>query len=274
MGELDADRARAVDRHHQLAAGAELLDAVVAPVGDVEVACGVNRDAPGQVELAGPDARFAEPAEQLAVAVEALQAVVHRVDDPEVALGVELHPGGAVELARFGAVLAPLPELLALGGVDGHFVRGFVEHVEIAVVVVAQQGDGPDEAGIGHRAQVLVVQGDHADVAADAELGAADHVDAIVADGDADGEGGDAAHAEHADVGVSGAEQRVGEGHGVPPVGLASLVGGERPLASWRRACAQRAAPVRNRRPRCPAGPGPSTARSSCRRRRGSQSCA
>ena len=84
--------------HEEGAVGAELLDAVVAPVGDVDIAQLIDGDAPRHVELALATAVAAPLAQEAALAGELLHAVVERIDDVEIALGVKVHAGRAVEL--------------------------------------------------------------------------------------------------------------------------------------------------------------------------------
>src|ERR1700730_9024518 len=72
--------------HQELALGGQLLDTMVLPVGDVDVAILIERDAPGLVELTVAAAGTAALADELPVRREDLETVVAAVDDDDVAV--------------------------------------------------------------------------------------------------------------------------------------------------------------------------------------------
>src|SRR2546421_374526 len=72
--------------HQELALGGQLLDAMVLPVRDIDVAILVEGDAPWFVELTVAAARAAALADELSVRGEHLQAVVAAIDNDDVAV--------------------------------------------------------------------------------------------------------------------------------------------------------------------------------------------
>src|ERR1019366_1529813 len=84
----------------EVAVGREYLDALVRPIGHVELALGVDRDAVRQMELALGVARRAPRRDEPAVAREAVDAgVAVAVGHVNVAVGVGDHVGGVIERA-------------------------------------------------------------------------------------------------------------------------------------------------------------------------------
>ena len=110
----------------ELAVGRELLYAVVPPVGDVYLPVPVERDAPGQVELAVAVAVRAEAAYELAVLRHLLHAVVAMVNQQQVVVSVECQPGWAVELALAAADRPPLGDEIAVRIIDGNALEKVV----------------------------------------------------------------------------------------------------------------------------------------------------
>src|SRR5258705_235537 len=96
---LDGQLAVSADRHDELAAGRQLLHAVVLPVGNVDVAVLVERNAPRLVELAVAAAGLSALGDKLALRREDLQAIVAAVDDDHVAVGLADNAGRPVQLA-------------------------------------------------------------------------------------------------------------------------------------------------------------------------------
>ena len=83
---------------------AELLNAVVAGVGDPDVAGGVGGDPLGRLEFPIAGAFFADRPDEFAFGVELLDSLVVGVGDPEVGFGVDRHGLRFLQLAVFGAV--------------------------------------------------------------------------------------------------------------------------------------------------------------------------
>src|SRR6185369_15421277 len=97
---LGAVAAVAPPHADEAAVEAELADAVVVDLGDVDAAGGlVDRGRVGQAELARRLAEAAEGANQLPVGRELLHAVVELLDHVDVAGRVGDHAAGLVELA-------------------------------------------------------------------------------------------------------------------------------------------------------------------------------
>ena len=117
--------------HQELAVPRELLDAVVAGVGDVNVLVGVQRYAGLPVELAFAAASLAPLVEYLAPLIDYRYLVGAFVGDPEVLIAVHDHGGGPDELGvdRVGSA--------NLGRAPG----GEVYRAEVFVVL----GETPDE---------------------------------------------------------------------------------------------------------------------------------
>src|SRR5262245_2596900 len=82
----------------ELAVGGKLLDAVVAPIGHVNVAWRVESHPPGEVELTRATARLAPLHEVLPIGGELLHPVVMLVDDIEIVVGVYGDASRAVQL--------------------------------------------------------------------------------------------------------------------------------------------------------------------------------
>ena len=106
-----ADRRPRVGRHRhvdgelalEIAVAVEYLNAVIAAVGDVDVALGVGRDRMRRVELAGTFAAVAPRFEPVAVLVDLGDARIDvAVADEGVAGGVESRVGDLAEAARLG----------------------------------------------------------------------------------------------------------------------------------------------------------------------------
>ena len=155
------------------------MDAVVAPVGDVDVAGGVEVDAPRHIELAGVAAEAAELGDKASVFGVFLDAVVAGVHQEHIVVGVEVDAGGLVEFAGAGANYAPTAEPVAIFGKDGDPVQPLVSDVEVFVLIEGD-GGGPDEGTVGG-----VFAGVH-QVAAEAAA-VADFADVFLGDG-ADGD--------------------------------------------------------------------------------------
>src|SRR5205807_9477060 len=136
---------------HASVRGVQLDDAVVARVGDPQVAAAVVGDAGRRVELPGRPALRGEAggladAPELAavgaVGVEVLDALVEGVGDAHAARGVERHAAGARHVARPAAGQPPRGQQVA-GGVEGlDAVVGGVGDVDAAARVVGQAADG------------------------------------------------------------------------------------------------------------------------------------
>ena len=92
----------------ELAVGSELLDAVVAPVGDEYVAVRGDADAPGHVHFAVAVAVFAPAEDVRAVGRELLHAVVVLICDVQVIVCVDSDAGWSVEVARLAAERPPM----------------------------------------------------------------------------------------------------------------------------------------------------------------------
>src|SRR3954469_22740702 len=105
--------AEAAKAHQRLAFGRQLLDAVVAPVGDVDVAVLIEGDAPGLVKLARRLARPAAFADILAVRAEHLQAVVATVSDDNVAVLLDDQAGRTQQFAIAAAGRAKFRDVIA-----------------------------------------------------------------------------------------------------------------------------------------------------------------
>src|SRR6202040_2096445 len=101
--------------HQELALGGQLLNAVVLPVGDIDVAILVERDAPRLVELTITIAGAAALADKLPVRSEDLEAVVAAVDDDDVAVLLDGQARRAINLAVTAAGPGPLPPVVAAG---------------------------------------------------------------------------------------------------------------------------------------------------------------
>src|SRR6185312_1487772 len=85
---VDRKLAVSADRHDELAAGRQVLHAVVLPVGNIDVALLIQRDAPGLVELAVAATGLAALGDKLAFGCEHLEAVIAAVDDDHVAIAL------------------------------------------------------------------------------------------------------------------------------------------------------------------------------------------
>src|SRR2546425_12790997 len=81
----------------ELAVGGKLLDAVVAPIGHVNVAWRVQSHPPGEVELTRATARLAPLHDVLPIGGELLPSVVFLVDALEIVVGVYGGSSGAVK---------------------------------------------------------------------------------------------------------------------------------------------------------------------------------
>ena len=112
---------RAVDGERG-ALGGELLDAVVPPVGDEDVAAGVDGETPGHVEASDLGAVTSPAVDVFAVRGEPLYPVIVLVGDVDVVVGIDGDARGAVHLAGAAARRAPLVQELAVGGEDGYAV--------------------------------------------------------------------------------------------------------------------------------------------------------
>src|SRR5262249_14951787 len=99
--------ARSAKHKLQGAVRTELLDTVVAPVGNVDLPIAIHGNTPGHVELAGARAAFAPLQQELTVPGEFLHPVVHGVHHVDMALRIEGQTRGTVELSRTAALLAP-----------------------------------------------------------------------------------------------------------------------------------------------------------------------
>ena len=98
----------------------ELLDPVVVPVRDVDVAGGIHRDPVGAAELAGAAAPVAPLEEENTVPVELLGSGVagafkEYLRDIDIARGIHCNSGGIVKLAVACAVAAPCQDEIAIG---------------------------------------------------------------------------------------------------------------------------------------------------------------
>src|SRR5262245_8367623 len=110
---LDASPGRALRGSRRTA---ELLNAMVALVGDVDVAGGIGGHREGSVELAVATAGGAPPGEVAAAAIEFLDALAGHVPDVDVTRGVSGHSDGESELPITGAECAPLREVATGAG--------------------------------------------------------------------------------------------------------------------------------------------------------------
>src|SRR2546426_2646918 len=97
----------------ELAVGGELLDAVVAPIGHVNVAWRVQSHPPGEVELTRAPARLAPLHDVLPIGGELLHPVVILVDDIELIVGVYGDSRRAVQLTSDAAEDTPLAQEVA-----------------------------------------------------------------------------------------------------------------------------------------------------------------
>src|SRR5690242_6890275 len=92
----------------EVAVGGEDLDALVRPVGDVELAIIVERDAVRQMELAHAISRLAPRVEEAAVAREAMHAgVAVAVGYIKITVRMPDHLGGVIERPR-GTLRQPI----------------------------------------------------------------------------------------------------------------------------------------------------------------------
>src|SRR5215212_3744721 len=105
--------AEAAEAHQSLAFGRQLLDAVVAPVGDVDVAVLIEGDAPGLVKLARRLARPAAFADVLTVRAEHLQAVVATVSDDDIAVLLDDQAGRTQQFAVAAARRTKFRDVIA-----------------------------------------------------------------------------------------------------------------------------------------------------------------
>src|SRR3984893_14155662 len=128
--------------HQELALGGQLLNAVVLPVGDIDVAILVERDAPRLVELTITIAGAAALAHKLPVGSEDLEAVVPAVDDDNVAVLPDSQTGRTHELAVAAAGRAPLPQKFAAAVEHRDCVRPVIRHVDM-VIIVDGNPEGP-----------------------------------------------------------------------------------------------------------------------------------
>ena len=170
----------------ELAVGRELLDAVVAPVGDVDVTVRGLGDAPREVELAVAVAVASPLVEELAVPGELLYPMVAVVDQHQVVVLVEQQARDAVELTVGGSLGAPRGLDVPFAVVDRDSLQKVVSEVEVVVVVERERRRPYHLAGRATVAadlpEELVVDGRHLD-ADDVECGRvapAGHEDASV----------------------------------------------------------------------------------------------
>src|SRR5262249_37946742 len=143
---------------HQFAFPGEHLDAVVAGVGDVEVAVRAEGQGASAGELAGFGAGAAPAFHELAVLVELADALVlAELGDVVKTVLVLHHVADVVQVARFGAGAgADAAQLLALGGINAKTVVVGIADDEVAVVIDAQSagaavavvGSGPGVAEV------------------------------------------------------------------------------------------------------------------------------
>src|SRR5262245_45050013 len=130
-----------------MAVGSELLDAIVAPIGNIYIAIGVNGDPPGHAEVTGATAGLAPFEEEFAIFGELLNAAVQAVHDVEVIVLIEGYPRWAIELSIPSSRCPPLAYPIAILGEDRNAVIPLIGHVDVAGFV---EGDGsrPHEATI------------------------------------------------------------------------------------------------------------------------------
>ena len=104
----------------ETAVGSEDLHPVVHPVGNVNVAVGVDTESVGAVELPDTGAAGADGLLPLAIVVEDLYAVIAPVGDVDVVVLVDSDAPGYVELAGAAALRAEAADVLAVeGGTSG-----------------------------------------------------------------------------------------------------------------------------------------------------------
>src|SRR5207248_3199698 len=127
------------------AAGRELLDALVAVVGYVDVALGIQGDAMGEAELAWAAAQAPPLGYRLAARRQLLDAVVVRVGHVQVAVGVDRRAPRQTQPPR-RARLAAFRQPLARGAehLDAPFAT--VAHVDVALLVHGDAGRGVELA--------------------------------------------------------------------------------------------------------------------------------
>ena len=94
--------------HQELACWGQLLDAMILPVRDEDVAILVEGDSPGLIELAVAAAGLAAPGQEFSLAGEHLQPIVSAVHDDDVAVLFAYQAGRTQQLAVAAARLAPL----------------------------------------------------------------------------------------------------------------------------------------------------------------------
>jgi hypothetical protein len=108
---------------------------VVLPVGNVDVAVLVERNAPRLVELAVAATGLTALGDNFAFRREDLQAIVAAVDDDHVAVGFADDAGRAAQLAGSVAGRAPFADELALSVEDRDSARPLVGDVDVALFV-------------------------------------------------------------------------------------------------------------------------------------------
>ena len=114
------------------------MDPVVAPIGDIDVAFGIDGDSPGHVKIAVTGALPAPLGQELAVLGELLDSVVSGVHHVNVVLTIEGETRRLVHFAVGIALGSPCAEPITVRGEHGDPVEPLVGHVHITRPV---QGD-------------------------------------------------------------------------------------------------------------------------------------
>ena len=126
------------------AGGGELLNAVVVPVGDIDIAIVVDGYAPRHIQFPFLASLNAESTQVFAVFGELLDPAVQAVYDPDVVVGIKRQAGRSAELAFPVTGLAPGAEQIAFGVENGYVVEPFVSDIN-PFVLVQSDGGKPGE---------------------------------------------------------------------------------------------------------------------------------
>ena len=131
----------------KLPVAAELLDPVIAPIGNEHRALPVNSNAPGHIKLAGAAAETAKGKLKLARRIKNLHPAVPAVHQIEVIVSVKSQPGRTVKLPFGAACRPPLAAAFPVFVKNGNAVQPFVSHISLAPAVQSHRRRPEKDAG-------------------------------------------------------------------------------------------------------------------------------
>src|SRR5215213_672533 len=131
---------------------------MVLPVGDVDIAILIERNAPGLIELAGSFAGTAALADEFTIGSEDLQPVVSTVNDDQVAVLFDRQARRTQQLAITAAGRSELGDELATGVEHRDRIGPLVRAVDSVPLIVDGDAERPDRIAVTLAVFIKIVE--------------------------------------------------------------------------------------------------------------------